>query len=176
MGSDALKLGTAIESLLSPDGEGLQPMPLVPFSPRHGPQLDALRDQSTEELFNGNRIRSRHDAECVRSGLFLYFSALDESHAISQRISTDSGSYWHGIMHRQEGDWGNAKYWFRRIGRHPVFAELGRLTGKPWDPFAFVDRCSAADAGRGDSESAIDQQMLEWRLLMRHCYRKTLGR
>ena len=176
MGSEALEIGTAIESLLSPDAGGLQPMPLVPSSPRNCPQLDALREQSTRDLFDGDRIRSRTDAECVRSGLFLYFSALDESHAISQRINTESGSYWHGIMHRQEGDWGNAKYWFRRIGRHPILAELGRLTGEPWDPFAFVDRCSAADAGRGDPKSAIDQQMIEWRLLIQHCYRKALGR
>ena len=176
MGSEAFEFGTSIESLVSADGGGLQPMPLVPSSPRHCPQLDALREQSTRDLFDGSRIRSRNDAECVRSGLFLYFSALDESHTISQGIGTASGSYWHGIMHRQEGDWGNAKYWFRRTGRHPVFAELERLTGKPWDPFAFVDRCSATFAGRADSKSAIDRQMLEWRLLMKHCYREALGR
>ena len=54
-------------------------------------------------------------------------------------------------------------------------AELEREGGAAWDPFRFVDECAAA-AGKGDRSAASRLQMLEWSLLMRHCYRKALGR
>jgi glycosyltransferase involved in cell wall biosynthesis len=37
-----------------------------------------------------------------------------------------SGSFWHAIMHRREGDFSNAKYWFRHVGHHPVLEAIGR--------------------------------------------------
>src|SRR5262245_19277607 len=59
-------------------------------------------------------------AACCLSGVWLLHDFLDESHTISQSIDTPTGSYWHAIMHRREGDFSNAKYWFRRVGDHPV--------------------------------------------------------
>ncbi len=162
--------------MLALDGDRLRQMPLAPSSALECPRLQTLRRLSIADLFDGNPIHSVDDARCVQSGLYLYFSALDESHTVSQAIHTRSGSYLHGIMHRQERDWGNAKYWFRRVGFHPVFTEIERETGEPWDAFAFVDRCAAASKGRGDEPAARRWQMIEWRLLIEHCYRKALGR
>ena len=113
MPADLSDLSAPIQSpVRRPPGNALAAMPLLPKAPRECEQLDSLRTMQAADLFGGEGIASRDDAECVRSGLFLYFSALDESHRISQGIATSSGSYWHGIMHRQEGDWSNAKYWF----------------------------------------------------------------
>lgn len=175
MESGVLEFGATICALVSPGGESLRPMPLVPSSPRECAELDALRATQAEGLFDGGAVKSLNDAKCVRSGLFLYFSALDESHRISQGVPTSAGSYWHGIMHRQEGDWSNSKYWFRRTGHHAVFEELERETGIRWDPFAFVDQCEAASSGRPGEAHLADLQLLEWRLLLRHCYRNALG-
>lgn len=169
------ELGPRIRSLLAPSDAALRSMPLVPDAAADGPQLEELRRLKPEDLFEGGPIKDPEFAQCVQSGLYLYFSALDESHRISQRIPSASGSYWHGIMHRQEGDWSNAKYWFRRVGTHPVFGQLEAQAGSPWDPYAFVDRCSAATARKSAPADLIDLQMQEWRLLMRYCYRNAIG-
>ncbi|MXY67000.1 MAG: hypothetical protein F4Y47_00370 [Acidobacteriia bacterium] len=169
------ELGSRIRSLLAPAGATLRSMPLVPGAPADSPQLDELRQLRPEDLFEGVAIKDRDFAKCVQSGLYLYFSALDESHRISQGIPSASGSYWHGIMHRQEGDWSNAKYWFRRVGTHPVFGQLEAQSGSPWDPYAFVDRCSEASGRASDAADLIDLQMREWRLLMRYCHRNATG-
>src|SRR5262245_21856010 len=59
------------------------------------------------------------------AGLWLYFDFLDESHAISQTAEgVPDHDFWHAIMHRREPDAGNSKYWWRRVGNHPVLAQL----------------------------------------------------
>lgn len=150
-------------------------------------QLVGLDDAT---LFAGAKVRDANLAACCRSGLWLVFDFLDESHQISQDIATVEGSYWHGIMHRREPDYMNAKYWFRRVPRHPVFEELGDTARalfrthaetdpyaeflehvQPWDPLAFVDLCEAIAKGKAHCEAlARDVAMSEWRLLFTHCY------
>jgi hypothetical protein len=134
-------------------------------------------------------VAHRDMAECCISGVWLLHDFLDESHTISQSINTASGSFWHGIMHRREGDFSNAKYWFRRVGAHEVFdaiaqraAELaaergntsivGKVATKSnWDPFAFVDLCESAVCGHDDARQfCLDVQQAEWELLFDYCY------
>ena len=112
------------------------------------------------------------------AGLYLYFSCLDEAHNIAQSIETPDGSFWHGIMHRQEPDAGNAGYWFRRVGRHAIFPELraaadslGYPAGPSWDPFAFIDACEKARRNAGSPQELLLQkvQLAEWQLLFHHC-------
>src|SRR5690242_16081592 len=98
-------------------------MPLGPGSPNtkvHA-QLNAL---TLEKIFGNGKIRDQDMAKCCLAGLWLYHDFLDESHTLSQEIHSTSGSHWHGIMHRREPDYANAKYWFHRVGSHPIFASL----------------------------------------------------
>lgn len=144
------------------------------------------------ELFGKHAVRDQSMASCCLAALWLYHDFLDESHEISQTIQTTSGSYWHGIMHRREPDYGNSKYWFRRVGKHPIFeplraaavqivqsATLDRsaafLAEQPaWDPFAFVDLCEAAASGRASCELLCRRiQQAEWDLLFDYCYGET---
>ena len=164
-----------IRSLLSPNGEALRSMPLLPEGPAKGSRLATLRELGPEDLFAPSPILRQGFARCVQAGLFLYFSALDDSHTISQGVHTASGSFWHGIMHRQEGDWANAKYWFRRVGNHPVLDRLAADSSHGWDPFEFIDRCAAAADGAGTGHKLEQLQMREWLLLMRHCHRRALA-
>jgi hypothetical protein len=133
-------------------------------------------------------------AACCIAGVWLLYDRLDESHTISQGIDTTAGSYWHAIMHRREGDFSNAKYWFRHAGQYPTFAQLGEraaelatkrneeplirklVAGGDWDPYAFVDLCQSVARGQTAArELCLDIQQAEWELLFDHCYRKTIG-
>lgn len=143
--------------------ELLRVLPLAPLGPgtpneAMRPALEALTDLP---------------ATC-RAGLWLAFDFLDESHRISQDVSTPDGSYWHAIMHRREPDAANSKYWWRQVGRHPVLellTEHAPTLGYCFtDPAAFVDYVEAV---RGGDESIARQvQALEWRLLFEYCHRR----
>ena len=154
----------------------------------------ALASLTAESLAAPHPVKDRDMARACLAGLWLRHDFLDESHRISQDIENPTGSFWHGIMHRREGDFGNAKYWFRRVGVHPVFkplAEYGRelavggdvsqpaahLAGQAdWDPFAFVDLCERALSTKQPLESLAKKiQQREWELLFDHCYRQAIG-
>ncbi len=72
-------------------------------------------------------LRAKIKAACgmlpplCAAGLWLRFDVLDESHSISQQDEGDPDhDFWHAIMHRREPDAWNSKYWWRRVGSHPV--------------------------------------------------------
>jgi len=158
-------------------------------------QVDALAKLSPETLVAPAVLVDREMALACLAGLWLRFDELDRSHQISQSLASATGSYWHGIMHRREPDYANAKYWFHRVGKHPIFGPLAEAArelatateaGKAaeqltaaadWDPFAFVDLCQLAARDNAPLTRLCRQiQEREWQLLFDYCYARASGR
>ncbi len=172
------------------DRPGERLMPLV-FGPCVSPaSRELLCSLDTADLFAPRQIAAADFADAVRSGLFVYLSCMDDAHAIAQEVNTAAGSYWHRILHRMEPDFSNARYWFRRVGRHEIFPALrdvsAALTGEEipefrnapqWDPFAFIDLCEQErGSGSGKRTKALERvQLAEWQLLFDFCCCRALG-
>lgn len=155
--------------------------------------LHALSDVTPSRFVKGGQ--SGAAATAVQSGVLLINDFLDASHQRSQSIEGHSnGDYWHGIMHRREPDFGNAKYWFRRVGHHPVLDTLAdvarkiaagfdspdvanwlsKITTGGWDAFAAVDLSEAAHRNPTTDLHAFAERLLwaEMILLLAHCCRE----
>lgn len=185
---DPQSYGSAVAGLLTPSRE----CDVGPGRPNRE-VAERLRVLEPEGLFAPQRARDRDMARACLAGLWLYHDFLDESHTISQGIDTASGSYWHAIMHRREGDYANAKYWVRRVGEHAIFSPLQQaaaalaaeapseaasqllVTESRWDAFRFADLCEAAVRGRSSAERLCRKvQAREWELLFDFCYRRAV--
>jgi len=147
-------LGKCLGRLLTRLEPGLL-VPKGPWSPelqRDIESLDAGKDRATQ---------------AVKAGLLLWNDDLDGCHKIAQDLPDEFGAYLHGVMHRREPDYGNSKYWFRRVGDHPLFPQLrtaaldllGEAAGldpyrkslsstPTWDPYRMIDWCESAGEKR----------------------------
>jgi hypothetical protein len=155
-----------------------------------------LQRAEVARLFSPAVVRDEEMADLCLAGAWLLADDLDRSHTISQQYETPTGSYWHGIMHRREADFANSKYWFRRVGKHPVFEPLAvaaqqlalqagpsgtrdKLIAKSeWDPYLFVDLCAACEQGHSMSEAEVllcrEIAQAEWELLFAWCYEQAI--
>lgn len=179
---DPAAYGEEVMKILALDGGGYRLMPLVAGRCSSEEAREALRRVRARQLFPGARA-----PEAALAGLWLYFSCLEEAHSIAQQLHTPEGSFWHGILHRQEPDAMNAAYWFRRTGRHAIFPSLleaataaagrypetGVSFGDSWDPFGFIELCEEArrEAGSALEKLALEVQRAEWQLLFDYCAR-----
>ena len=182
--------------------EARDPLPPLAPSKEWDSQLTSrISDLSLEMLFDEQSIEDSTMGDAVQSGLLIWNDALDASHTISQNIESKTGSYWHGIMHRREPDYSNAKYWFGRVGVHPIFpalreralgllqsgstqseslADYAEAIGETedWNAFRFVDWCQAADGDRSTPEAVKTflqtVQVEEIKLLLHYSYQGAL--
>ncbi len=153
-----MKLPDDLQVLLQPLFDALpleQAMPAL--CPKHG--APASIRELVETALSLPPLRANL---ALQAGLWLYVDELDRSHTISQALKTPTGSYWHGIMHRREGDFSNSHYWFHKTGNHPAMAHL-----RGYDGHRLVDAAEAAYPG--DPDALLQQQRQEWANLFLWC-------
>ncbi len=174
-----------LQLLDTPDTASLGP------EPRPGRKSVEEIEASLSPIFAAGRYSST-TAGLIRSLVLLWHDHLDESHEISQNFSSPDGSYVHGIMHRREPDYSNAKYWFHRMGWHPIFPKIakcakgtdktneekrilstvitvGVTAADEWDPFAFIDACQRArQTAPAEAEYLRKLQVMEFAILLKH--------
>ena len=130
--------------------------------------IEKLSSMRAADVFNASVIDDSM-ADCCLSGLWLLHNFLDRSHSISQDIHSSEGSYWHGIMHRMEGDFGNSKYWGRQVGPHPVFETLNEQISGGWSYNDFVDACQQAASSSTPDPAVHETAVAEWVALFEYC-------
>ena len=163
---------------------------LAPPPPMLGPER---RPGTTDATELSRQLAAFFEAEVIAlplqplltSAALLWHDHLDASHTVSQDIKTREGSWLHGIMHRREPDYGNAKYWFKRVGPHAAFPTLATRAAEqlrdsgdtlfaagPWDPFAFIDECEAAELGKDEEMVRVLRQIqaAEFDVLIEHIF------
>ena len=160
---------------------GNSPLPLTRSGFRNIEDCRRFREIPSQQLFPG----ARSPKEAL-SGLLLLIGSWDESHQVAQDLTSIEGQYWHVIAHRIEPDPGNAAYWFRQTGQHPIFPALHACAAeilekaetKPWhlgssiwNPLQFIDWCSEARQRPGSVQEqiALSIQQAEWEMLFDFC-------
>lgn len=194
-----LAYSSAIAEVIEKLEEGHPLPPLVPEGVWNSELNDDLVAVTLEELFQGQTLKDETYGGAIKSGLLLWNDALNDSHDISQGLANNTGSYWHGIMHRREPDYRNAKYWFGRVGTHPVYPELREYalalfkeTADPtealsaigkaiesqehWDVNQFIDWCQAAEDNLSSDVAQFLQrvQLKEIKLLLAYSFRNAV--
>lgn len=158
---------------------------LCPTEPGDAEIIRRVRAADDATISDGKPIADAKMFPLVRAALFYLHDAIDESHRIAQEAASDTGSYWHGMIHRREGDFDNARYWFRRTGSHPAFAELhlaaaefSPLMAKQtnWDPYLFVGQCEQERFGANEHHNELIRlQRIEFDAMLDYVWRKSFA-
>ncbi len=117
----------------------------------------------------------------VEAMLWVRLGILDPSHDIVQEGRNDFEKYIHGIIHRLEGDYWNANYWFRQVRSRKLLAGIGstmteRLAASgnfdaarkagfidqdEFSPQRFVEACEAFLQSKKNASEAGREELLE---------------
>jgi hypothetical protein len=158
---------------------------LHPDEPRDRELLRRLQAADDSQLIGGKSLRTGGDIGLVRGGLYYAVDALSEAHALFQEAHTDLGAYWHGMMHRREADFDNARYWHRRAGTLPVFDAMHRAAAEEshemarqptWDPYLFTGQCEQARHGAPELvDELVKLLRVEFDVLFDYTWRQTVA-
>ena len=157
----------------------------LPTEPTDYTLVIRIREADAAAILGGADPLPDAPLPLLRAGLFYYHNAIEDSHREAARAEGDLAAYWHGMVHRREGDFDNARYWMRRAGEQPIFQELhGRAAeGAPnmgrqsnWDPFLFVNLCEQYKYGAHEYRKEIGTlQRVEFAVMFDYVWRRCVA-
>ena len=158
------------------------PVSLVAASggPRSIAEIKSFYDEEIAPQVNNKKY-----GQLCYAGLLMAQDYIWEAHEIVQDYSDTESSWWHAFMHRMEGDYGNAAYWYRRVGEPVGYedlqarvnelelpTELSVIQEGSWDSFelnGFIQKY------RKSLEAELKEiHRTEWSVLYEACYKKAL--
>lgn len=157
----------------------------LPREPSNWEIVLRIREAGAATVLSGAGPAAAPLLPAVRGGLFYYHNALDDARREFAGGSGEITAYWHGMVHRREGDFENARQWMRRAGVLPVFAGMQARAGDAsphmarspgWDPFLFIHLCEQFKYGETAYRAEIIHlQKVEFAVLFDYVWRQTAG-
>lgn len=92
----------------------------------------------------------------IAAALWIVADDINRAHEIVQNMEDPTGSAWHAIIHRREGDFWNSQYWWRKAGNHP-----GVPRGGGRELVETVESLRTGELPR----AVVEAQRAEWRAL-----------
>jgi len=133
------------------------PAPLLPPGKAFNPALT-------------DRISSLYLHPAVETALHLLNADLPSAHFLARHMQAApayEGMYLHGILHRIEGDYDNARAWYGDIAGSEVF---GKVWGSKEEGVGFVGKVEALNKRReGDKEVLEGESLREIRTVVEWC-------
>lgn len=138
--------------------------PLSPQQAWHPGLAHDIADLS-EETIAGSLPDGKQSAPAWKAALHLWNDGLEAAHGLVQELHSATGSALHGIVHRREGDYDNARYWFVRAGDHPAYHSLQSravllLASEPM-PAGLIGQALSAMRGQGSWNPSLFANTIE---------------
>lgn len=154
----------------------------LPSEPTDYAFVIRIREAADDALTGGIQTQPQAPLSLLRAGLFYFHNALEDSHKEVGKTESAIASYWHGMIHRREGDFDNARYWMRRTGDHPTFYEMQSRASDAsphmtkqmaWDPFLFIHLCEQYKYGETTYKKEIAHlQKIEFSVIFDYIWRQ----
>lgn len=158
---------------------------LIPGGPLAWNLPGDIGEADDATLLGGKKVKDAKIVDLIRGGVLYAVDAIHEAHNFFQEVPGDLGSYWHGMMHRREGDFDNARYWYRRAGKLPFFSSLhsASCTHSPtmarqenWDAYLLTGLCEQAKFGAVElTGECVHLQQIEFEGTFDYCWRQAVA-
>ena len=154
----------------------------LPSEPSDYAFVIRIREAGIDALLGGAAPLPQAPLPLLRAGLFYFHNALADAHKEVSKAESPEASYWHGMVHRREGDFENARYWMRRTGEHPAFQEMQSRASDAspnmakqygWDPFLFIHLCEQYKYGETTYKKELGHlQKVEFSVIFDYVWRQ----
>lgn len=146
-------------------------MPLDLVDPKN-PSSVALK----ASLIDAMKLSKVASGGMVEALLYLRIGMMEPAHSNVQDAQRSIGAYIHGVLHRMEGDYWNAKYWFDRVRDSQLLERIGLeireirqsqgVATEDWlGPLWLNEACKNVSASMRDQ--VVQAAAFEWQALWR---------